>query len=167
MKLREILDDATNKWGVKVNRVELQDINPPNDIRAAMEKQMRAERDKRAQIIEAEGLKRAQILEAEGSKISAITKAEGIKDADILEAEGKSKARKLKAAAEAEAIKLVTEAIKDGKAGDPTNYLVAIKYVDALERMAEGQDNKVVYMPYEIAGVLSSIGGIKDLVKEK
>ncbi len=166
MKLREILDEATNKWGVKVNRVELQDINPPNDIRAAMEKQMRAERDKRAQIIEAEGLKRAQILEAEGSKIAAITKAEGVKDAEILAAEGLAKARKLKAAAEAEAIKYVTEAIQSKNAGDPTNYLVAIKYVDALEKMAEGQNNKVVYMPYEISGVLSSIGGIKDLIKE-
>ncbi len=167
MKLREILDDATNKWGVKVNRVELQDINPPNDIRAAMEKQMRAERDKRAQIIEAEGLKRAQVLEAEGSKIAAITKAEGIKDADILAAEGKAQARRLKADAEAEAIRLVTEAIQSKDAGDPTNYLVAIKYVDALEKMTEGKDNKIIYMPYEISGVLSSIGGIKDLIKDK
>ena len=163
VKLREILDEATNKWGVKVNRVELQDINPPMDIREAMEKQMRAERDKRAQIIDAEGTKRAQVLEAEGKKDADINEAEGVKRSNILKAEGEAEARIKVANAEAEAIRLVTEAISDGQ-GDPTTYLVAIKYIETLEKMVSGKDNKVIYLPYEATGVLSSIGGIKDLL---
>lgn len=163
VKLREILDEATNKWGVKVNRVELQDINPPMDIREAMEKQMRAERSKRAQIIDAEGTKTAQILEAEGQKAADINEAEGEKKAHILRAEGEAEARINIAKAEAEAIRLVTEAISDNH-GDPTNYLIAIKYIETLETMTAGKDNKVIYMPYEASGVLSSIGGIKDLL---
>ena len=162
-KLRIILDEATNKWGVKVNRVELQDINPPRDIRDAMEKQMRAERDRRAKILEAEGLKRAQILEAEGYKESQINQAEGEKQAEILKAEGDAQARIMRAEAEAEAIKKVTGAIE--KNGDPINYLVAMKYLETFEQMVEGKDNKTVYIPYEASGILSSIGGIKDLLK--
>lgn len=162
-KLRIILDDATNKWGVKVNRVELQDINPPRDIRDAMEKQMRAERDRRAKILEAEGLKRAQILEAEGFKESQINRAEGEKQAEILQAEGDALARVTRAEGEAEAILKVTEAV--AKNGDPINYLVAMKYLETFKEMVSGEDNKTVYMPYEASGILSSIGGIKDLVK--
>ncbi len=162
-KLRIILDDATNKWGVKVNRVELQDINPPRDIRDAMEKQMRAERDRRAKILEAEGLKRAQILEAEGFKESQINKAEGEKQAEILKAEGDAQARIRRAQGEAEAILKVTEAI--AKNGDPINYLVAMKYLETFKEMVSGEDNKTVYMPYEASGILGSIGGIKDLLK--
>ena len=162
-KLRIILDEATNKWGVKVNRVELQDINPPRDIRDAMEKQMRAERDRRAKILEAEGLKRAQILEAEGYKESQINQAEGEKQAEILKAEGDAQARIMRAEAEAEAIKKVTGAIE--KNGDPINYLVAMKYLETFEQMVDGKDNKTVYIPYEASGILSSIGGIKDLLK--
>jgi regulator of protease activity HflC (stomatin/prohibitin superfamily) len=153
-KLQEILDDATNKWGVKVNRVELQDINPPMDIREAMEKQMRAERDKRATILEAEGTKQSQVLEAEGER-----------QADITRAEGEAQARIAVAQAEAEAIKVVTEAIQN--TGDPVNYLVAMKYLETLKEMTSGQDNKVVYIPYEATGVLSSVGGIKDLLVTK
>ncbi|QGY44965.1 SPFH/Band 7/PHB domain protein [Maribellus comscasis] len=162
-KLRIILDEATNKWGVKVNRVELQDINPPRDIRDAMEKQMRAERDRRAKILEAEGSKKSMILEAEGFKESQINKAEGEKQAEILKAEGDAMARVKRAEGEAEAILKVTEAI--AKNGDPINYLVAMKYLETFKEMVSGEDNKTVYMPYEASGILSSIGGIKDLVK--
>jgi regulator of protease activity HflC (stomatin/prohibitin superfamily) len=151
-KLQEILDDATNKWGVKVNRVELQDINPPMDIREAMEKQMRAERDKRATILEAEGFKQSQVLKAEGDR-----------QADINRAEGEAIARVTVAKAEAEALSVVTEAIKNNS-GDPANYLIAIKYLETLKEMTSGQDNKVIYMPYEATGVLSSVGGIKDML---
>jgi|TARA_B110000908_G_scaffold35517_1_gene42570 regulator of protease activity HflC (stomatin/prohibitin superfamily) len=164
-KLQEILDDATNKWGVKVNRVELQDINPPLDIRAAMEKQMRAERDKRATILEAEGTQQAQILEAMGRRDAEISIAEGEKNSNILVAEGDAAARIMVANAEAKAIKVVTEAID--KTGDPVNYLIAMKYLESLKEMTSGKDNKVVYMPYEATGVLSSIGGIKDLLTSK
>ncbi|MFV0592273.1 MAG: SPFH domain-containing protein [Draconibacterium sp.] len=162
-KLRIILDDATNKWGVKVNRVELQDINPPRDIRDAMEKQMRAERDRRARILEAEGSKKSAILEAEGFKESQINRAEGEKQSEILRAEGDAMARIKRAAGEAEAILKVTEAI--AKNGDPINYMVAMKYLETFREMVSGQDNKTVYLPYEASGILSSIGGIKDLLK--
>jgi regulator of protease activity HflC (stomatin/prohibitin superfamily) len=161
-KLRIILDEASNKWGVKVNRVELQDINPPEDIRQAMEKQMRAERDRRANILEAEGLKKAQILQAEGIKEAEINKAEGEKRAAILKAEGFAEATIKKANAEAEAIRKVTEAVTSK--GDPVNYLIAVRYVDTLKEMVSGKDNKVIYLPYEATGILSSIGGIKDML---
>ena len=163
MKLRQILDEASNKWGVKVNRVELQDINPPRDIREAMEKQMRAERDRRAQIIDAEGSKRAAVLQAEGIQQSQITTAEGQKQAQILEAEGDAQSRIRRAQGEAEAIKLVTQAITGAKA-DPANYLIAMKYLETLTSMTSGQNNKVIYMPYEATGVLSSVGGIKEML---
>lgn len=165
LKLRTILDEATNKWGVKVNRVELQDINPPEDIRNAMEKQMRAERDRRAAILEAEGQKRAQILQAEGVKESEINKAEGERQSQILRAEGRAKARVKIAEAESEAIRRITEAVKTDS--DPIQYMVAIKYVETLKEMANNPDQKTVYIPYEASGVLSSIGGIKDLLTPK
>jgi len=162
-KLRNILDEASNKWGVKVNRVELQDINPPRDIREAMEKQMRAERDKRAQIIDAEGTKRAVILQAEAVQQKQINEADGQKQAQILEAEGDAQARIRRAQGEAEAIRLVTEAIQGTKA-DPANYLIAMRYLETLSDMTSGQNNKVVYIPYEATGILSSVGGIKDML---
>ncbi|MBV6404932.1 MAG: SPFH/Band 7/PHB domain protein [Flavobacteriales bacterium] len=164
MKLRTILDEASNKWGVKVNRVELQDINPPRDIREAMEKQMRAERDRRAQIIDAEGSKRAAVLQAEGVQQAQITQAQGQKESQILEAEGDAQARIRRAQGEAEAIRLVTEQIK-GTKGDPTTYLIAMKYLETLKEMTSGQGNKVIYIPYEASGVLSSVGGIKDMLE--
>ena len=163
-KLRLILDEATNKWGVKVNRVELQDINPPSDIKEAMEKQMRAERDRRAVIIEAEGTKKSKILEAEGQKGADINEAEGVKQAKILRAEGEAEARMKVAEAEKEAIMSIAQAVKDSD-GDPTQYLIAVKYLETLEKMVSGKDNKVIYLPYEATGVLSSIGGIKDLLE--
>lgn len=163
MKLRKILDEATDKWGVKINRVELQDINPPAEIRGAMEKQMRAERDKRAAILEAEGQKRSKILEAEGYKEASIRRAEGERQSKILLAEGAAVARMRVAQAEAEAINKVTNAF-DSTNGDPANYLVAISYIEALKEMVSGKDNKVVYLPYEATGILGSIGGIKELL---
>jgi regulator of protease activity HflC (stomatin/prohibitin superfamily) len=161
-KLRSILDEATNKWGVKVNRVELQDINPPHDIKIAMEKQMRAERDRRAAVLEAEGLKKAKILEAEGTKESDINKAEGEKQSEILRAEGVALAKIKIAEAEARAISLITKAL-DGREQDPTKYLIAIKYIDTLSEMVSGSDNKTIYMPYEATGVISSLGVIKEI----
>ena len=162
-KLRQILDEASHKWGVKVNRVELQDINPPRDIREAMEKQMRAERDRRAQIIDAEGSKRAAVLQAEGIQQAQITTAEGQKQSQILEAEGDAQSRIRRAQGESEAIRLVTQAIQGTKA-DPTNYLIAMKYLETMKEMTSGQNNKVIYMPYEATAMLSSVGGIKEML---
>mgnify|MGYP000497934347 FL=1 len=165
-KLRAILDDATNKWGVKVNRVELQDINPPLAIRDAMEKQMRAERNRRATILEAEGEKGSQILTAEGQRESDIQRAEGQKQSAILEAEGQAQARIRVAEAEAEAIRLVAEAVK-GYSGDPVQYLIAQKYLETLNQMTSGNETKTVFLPYEASGILSSLGGIKELLKSQ
>ena len=165
VELRSILDEATNKWGVKVNRVELQDIIPPVDIQTSMEKQMKAERDRRAAILEAEGLKRSAILKAEGEKEAAINRAQGIKQADILKAEGQAQARLVEAEAEKEAIKRITDAFNNQ--GQPDKYLIAMKYLESLEDIAKGQTNKVVYMPYEATGILSSIDGIKQMLNNK
>lgn len=162
-ELRIILDDATNKWGVKVTRVELQDIIPPVDIQTAMEKQMKAERDRRAAILEAEGLKKSAILKAEGEKESAINIAEGQKQAEILKAEGVAQARIVEADGEKEAIQKIIKALEDK--GQPDKYLIAMKYLETLKKMTEGKDNKVVYMPYEATGILSSIDGIKQMFK--
>lgn len=160
-ELRAILDEATNKWGVKVNRVELQDILPPADIQQAMEKQMRAERDKRANILEAEGFKQAEILKAEGDKMAQINRAEGDKQSAVLRAEGEAQARVINANAEGQAIGVVIGAI-DGK-GKPDQYLIAMKYLDTLKSITAGENNKIVYMPYEATGILSSVDGIKQM----
>ena len=164
-KLQAILDEATNKWGVKVNRVELQDITPPESVRVAMEKQMQAERNRRAEILNAEGEKQSLILRSEGEKASRITEAEAHKQSEILRAEGEARAIILNAEAEAEAIRRVAEAVAAGKT-DPATYMLAMKYIDTLREMASGQDNKTVYMPYEASSVLSSIGSIRSLFKE-
>ena len=160
-ELRAILDEATNKWGVKVNRVELQDINPPADIQAAMEKQMKAEREKRAVILESEGLKQSAILKAQGEKEAAINKAEGEKQAAILKADGEKQARILQADGEKEAIRMIVDALAEN--GQADKYLIAMKYLETLKGIASGQNNKVVYMPYEATGVLSSVDGIKQM----
>ncbi len=162
-KLREILDDATHKWGAKVARVELKDVNPPRDIRDAMEKQMRAERDRRAAILTAEAGKQSAILEAEGIRQSEINKAEGTKQARILAADAEAAARLKVAEAEAQAIERITQAIK-GTGGDPARYLIAIRYLETLKEMASGQNNKVIYLPYEATGVLASLGGIREML---
>ncbi|HNW26573.1 MAG TPA: SPFH domain-containing protein [Candidatus Gastranaerophilaceae bacterium] len=162
-ELRAILDEATNKWGVKVNRVELQDITPPLDIQQAMDKQMKAERDKRANILEAEGLKQAAILKAEGDKLSQINRAEGDKQSAILRAEGDAQARVINANAEGNAIKIVVDSIANK--GKPDQYLIAMKYLDTLKSITAGENNKIVYMPYEATGILSSVDGIKEMFK--
>lgn len=160
-ELRAILDGATNKWGVKVNRVELQDIIPPNDIQSAMEKQMKAERDRRAAILEAEGLKKSAVLKAEGEKEAAINRAEGEKQANILRAEGIAQARILEADGEKEAIQRIINALADK--GQPDKYLIAMKYLETMKSITSGKDNKIVYMPYEATGILSSVDGIKEM----
>ena len=164
-KLRNVLDDATNKWGVKVNRVELQDITPPESIRRTMELQMQAERNRRAEILKAEGEKQAQILNSEGEKQAEINAAEAEKQANILKAEGEARAKILQAEAEATAIRNITEAVADGGA-DPVNYLLAVKYIESLKEIAGGQENKTVYLPYEATGVLGSLGSIKEMFKQ-
>ncbi|MFO7736429.1 MAG: SPFH domain-containing protein [bacterium] len=163
-KLTEIMDEATDKWGVKVSRVELQNIDPPQDIKDAMEKQMRAERDRRAKILEAEGRKRSDILKSEGEKQRRINEAEGQKQSDILHAEGEAQARIRVAEAEASAIKQITEAISDSSS-DPTQYLIAVRYINAFKEISQKNNNKLVYMPYEASGVLSSVGAIKEMFK--
>lgn len=164
-KLGLILDDATHKWGVKVNRVEIQDITPPADVQQAMEKQMRAERDRRAQILQAEGSKGAAVLEAEGIRQAEITKAEGAKQAAVLRADGEAQALERIAQAQAQAIR----AVRDGLAGTDTDaaaYLIASKYMETLKEMTSGKDNKVVYVPFEATGVLGALGSMKELFEK-
>lgn len=165
-KLQVILDDATNKWGVKVNRVELQDITPPESVRVAMEKQMQAERNRRAEILNAEGEKRSLILRSEGEKASKINEAEAIKQSEILRAEGEAQAIILNAQAEADAILRVAQAVSNTQT-DPATYMLAMKYIETLREMTTGKDNKTVYIPYEASSVLSSIGSIKGLFGDK
>lgn len=165
-KLQAILDDATNKWGVKVNRVELQDITPPESVRVAMEKQMQAERNRRAEILNAEGEKQSLILRSEGEKASQINKAEARKQSEILRAEGDAQAIILNAQAEADAIRRIAEAVAVGKT-DPAAYMLAMKYIDTLREMTTGKDNKTVYIPYEASSVLSSLGSIRTLFNDK
>ena len=162
-KLRAVLDDATNKWGVKVNRVELQDITPPSSFLSAMEKQMQAERNKRATILNSEGAKAAEVLQSEGEKTAIINRAEAAKQEAILNAEGEAQARIRKAEAEAEAIRLVAEAV--GTSTNPASYLLAQKYIAALEEIAQGDKTKTVYLPYEATNLMGSIGGIKEMFK--
>lgn len=151
-KLRDILDEATDKWGVKVNRVELQDINPPDEIRNAMEKQMRAERDKRAKILESEGEKQAQMLVAEGERNAAITRAEG-----------EAKSRLIVADAEAEAIRKIANAVSSSKI-DPAQYLIAMKYIGTFSEMVQKGD-KTIVLPYEATAMLGSIKSIEQIFK--
>lgn len=162
-ELLVIMDEATDPWGVKVSRVELKDITPPHDVQQAMEKQMRAERERRAVILTAEGEKKSMILESEGIRESQIRRAEGEKQALVLEATGQAEARLKVATAEAGAIKLVTEGLAGAKT-DPAQYLVAIRYLETLKEMTSGKDNKVVYVPYEATGVIGSLGGIKEML---
>jgi regulator of protease activity HflC (stomatin/prohibitin superfamily) len=150
-RLTEILDEATDKWGVKVNRVELQEVNPPADIRVAMEKQMRAERERRE-----------MILRSEGKKQSAILEAEGVREAQILEADGQAQSRLKIADAEAKTI----EMIKDAAQGDPLPYLIAMQYVKALPEMVKGKDDKLVVIPYEASSMIGSLSTIKTLFEK-
>ena len=163
-KLRAVLDDATNKWGIKVNRVELQDITPPQSVLQAMEKQMQAERNKRATILTSEGQKAAAILQSEGQKTARINQAEADKQTEILQAEGEAQARIRRAEAEAIAIEKVANAV--GKDANPAHYLLAQKYIAMLEEVASGEQTRTVYLPYEATNLMGSIGGIKDLFKD-
>ncbi|MFA6526924.1 MAG: SPFH domain-containing protein [Candidatus Babeliales bacterium] len=159
-KLRAVLDEATDKWGIKINRVELQEVNPPMDIRAAMEKQMRAERDRRALILEAEGSKSAAILEAEGSKLAAILEAEGDYQSRVMRAKGESEARLLLAQAESEAIRVI-QSVVPGE--NPLAYMIAQNYIKALSEMTNGKDGKTVVIPYESTALMGSLASIKEL----
>jgi regulator of protease activity HflC (stomatin/prohibitin superfamily) len=152
-KMRAVLDEATDKWGVKVNRVEIQDIDPPGTVRDAMEMQMRAERERRATILTAEGFKTSKILRAEGERDAAIAEGEGQRQASILRAEG-----------EAESLRLVAEALLDGKM-NPSQYLIAVKYLNTLGQIggSENAGDKTVFMPFEASGVLGSIGSLKEM----
>ena len=163
-KLRGVLDDATNKWGIKVNRVELQDITPPQSVLQAMEKQMQAERDKRATILTSEGQKQAQILKSEGEKAATINRAEADKQQAILRAEGEATARIRKAEAEAAAIEKVTQAV--GQTTNPANYLLAKNYIQMLQQVAAGDKSKTGFLPYEASNLMGSLGGIKELFKQ-
>lgn len=161
--LRQILDDATDKWGVRIVRVELQRIEPPMDVTEAMHRQMKAERTRRAVILEADGDKQAAITRAEGSKQSAILESEGKAEAIKRVAEADKFQKLTVAEGEALAIKSVFSAIHDG---DPTNDLIAIRYLEALKSIANGSANKV-FLPMEVSGILGSIGGVAELFKEK
>ena len=163
-QLRAALDTATQQWGVKVMRVELKNITPPDEVRLTMEKQMTAERTRRAVVTTAEGEKASAILRAEGQKQAQIVNAEGAKEAAILAAEGQAQARLRVAQAEAQAIQLVVQAL--GSSGNPAQYLIAQKYLEALGQISTGAQ-KLVFMPYEASGIMASLGGIKELLQTK
>ncbi len=162
-ELRATLDSSTQQWGVKIIRVELKNINPPQEIKLTMEKQMTAERQRRAVVTTAEGEKASAILKAEGQKSAAVTSAEGAKQAAILAAEGQAEARLKVAQAEASAIQAVAQAI--GGYGSPTQYLIAQRYLESLTQIASNT-NKTVFLPYEASGVMSALGGIKELLSQ-
>ena len=161
-KLRSILDEATDKWGCKIDRVEIKDINPPEDIRDAMEKQMNAERNKRALILESEAQRQSAITIAEGKKQASILEAEADKEAKIRRAAGEAQAIKAVAEAKAKEIALVYDAIKKA---DPDEKLVQLKSLEALEKVADGETNKV-FIPFEATNALSSLGAMKEIVKD-
>lgn len=173
VQLRQILDEGTDKWGCKVNRVEIKDIDPPKDIRDAMEKQMNAERNKRASILEAEGQKQAAITIAEGQKESSILQADAEKEANIRRAEGVRQARILEASGEAEAIRSISDAkakeieVVYGaiKNSQPDDKLVALKTLESLEKVADGQANKI-FIPFEATKALAGLGSLKEITKE-
>lgn len=160
-RLLGVVDHATTPWGIKVTRIEIKDINPPRDLIDAMGRQMKAERDKRASILEAEGLRQAAILKAEGAKQAVVLAAEGDKEAAFREAE----ARERQAEAEANATQVVSQAIAGGDVR-AINYFVATKYVEALKELASAPNQKVLMLPVEAASVIGSIAGISELAKE-
>src|ERR1051325_2203842 len=150
-KLRIILDEATDKWGVKVTRVDVKNINPPEDVRITMEKQMTAERNRRALVLQAEGDRQAAITRAEGEKQAAVTRAEGEKQSAILAAEGAAEARQRNAQGEAQAIALVADAMHEH--GNPAEYLITTRYIESLRDMTKGNNAKVIFMPVETASM--------------
>lgn len=193
-KLFKVVDEATDPWGIKINRIEIKDITPPKDLVDAMARQMKAEREKRAAILEAEGLrkaavekaegeKQAVILQAEGEKISDILKAEGFKAAEILKAQARkeanfldaesrsdaanydAQARERMAAAEAQATMVVSQALKKGDI-QAINYFIAQRYIEALQNIASAENQKLVVLPLEVTNLIGSISGISDIAKE-
>ena len=162
-KLRIILDEATDKWGVKVTRVDVKNINPPEDVRITMEKQMTAERNRRALVLQAEGDRQAAITRAEGEKQAAVTRAEGEKQSAILAAEGAAQARLRNAEAESEALDRIARAIPSG---DPGQYLITMRYIESLRDMTKTNNSKVIFMPVETSAMLSSVGAIKEVLSQ-
>ena len=162
-QLRVVLDEATDRWGCKVDRVEIKDITPPADIRDAMEKEMNAERNKRALILESEAQRQSAITIAEGKKQAAILEAEADKEAQIRRAAGEAQAIREVAEAKAKEIQVVYEAIKKS---DPDEKLVQLKSLEALEEVAKGEANKV-FIPFEATNTLASLGAMKDIVTDK
>jgi len=160
-RLLAVVDDATTPWGIKVTRIEIKDIAPPKDLVEAMGRQMKAERLKRASILEAEGLRQSEILRAEGAQQAAILEAEGRKEASYRDAD----ARERLAQAEAKATYMVSEAISKGDI-QAINYFVAQKYIEALKDIASAENSKLIFMPLESSSVIGAIGGIADLAKE-
>jgi regulator of protease activity HflC (stomatin/prohibitin superfamily) len=161
LKLLKVVDEATTPWGIKVTRIEIKDIQPPQDLIDSMARQMKAERDKRANILEAEGYRQAAILKAEGEKQSAVLEAEGRKEAAFRDAE----ARERSAEAEARATSMVSEAIAKGNT-NALNYFVAQKYIESLKEFAHSPNQKVFFLPVEATSVIASIGGIAELAKD-
>src|SRR5438128_2536930 len=159
-RMREVIEEASIGWGVDVTRVELQAIEPPRDIQQSMELQMRAERERRAAVTNAEAGKRAAILEAEGLKESQVRKAEGEKDASVLRAQGLAEARLAMAEAEAESIRRIAAALPDGQAA---MYLLGLKYLEALPRLADGKGT-TIFLPTEASGVMGAVGALRELV---
>ena len=160
-QLRDVLDQATDKWGVKVNRVELQRIDPPVDITQAMSRQMKAERDKRAKILDAEAVRQAAITEAEGSRQAQILQAEGFAQAVKTKADAEKYRQIEVAKGQAEAILSVFRAIHDGK---PNNELITLKYLEMLPELAKGEANKL-FLPYEASGIISSLAAMVEGIK--
>ena len=160
-RMREVIEEAAVSWGVDVTRVELQSIEPPKDIQQAMELQMRAERERRAAVTNAEAGKRAAILESEGQKESQVRKAEGEKEASVLRAQGLAEARLAMANAEAESIRLIATALPDGQAA---MYMLGLKYLEALPKLADGKGT-TIFLPTEASGVMGAVGALRELVR--